>query len=404
MRMLSVMLVLLMCTIAHAKVKLGIDVLRDDGFKPLSGLRVGLVANPASVDSNLVPTAVVLHEAAGVKLVALFGPEHGVWGDEWAGDKVPDRRDPRLGLPVFSLYGKTRKPTPEMLAGVDVLVFDLQDIGARSYTYISTLKELVIACGEQGKKLVVLDRPNPLGGERVEGGPVTDEKFRSFVSHLDVPYLHGMTTGELAVMLREQHAPTWDGLTVIKMQGWTRGMTWSDTGLEWVPTSPHIPHVDSIAGYASTGIAGELSSITIGVGYTMPFQLAGKPGADGEAIADKLNKLWPDAPKGSVFFRPAKFKPFYAAFKGEGCGGVQIHIDPKTAPSLVEINFRIMEALGAKEILEAAPTRHDMFDKCVGSDDARLALLKGESLEPVFAKWRAYCDEFKAKRKPWLLY
>jgi uncharacterized protein YbbC (DUF1343 family) len=188
------------------------------------------------------------------------------------------------------------------------------------------------------------------------------------------------------------------------MHGWTRDTTWNDTGLAWIPTSPHMPHVDSIAGYASTGIAGELSSITIGVGYTMPFQLAGKPGADGEAIAEQLNTLWPDAPKGSVYFRPAKFKPFYAAFKGEGCGGVQIHLDPKTAPSLVEINFRIMQALGAKQILDAAPDRHAMFDKCVGSDDARQALQAGERLEPIFERWRAYCEEFKAKRAGWLLY
>lgn len=404
---------------AESKVTLGIDQLAKDDFAALAGKRVGVIVNPASVDSNRKPTALVLHEAPNVNLVALFGPEHGVWGDEYAGDKVDDKIDPMTGLKAFSLYGRTRKPTKAMLDSVDVLVFDLQDIGSRSYTYISTMKNVLEACAEVDKPLIILDRPNPLGGERVEGGPVAEEKFRSGVSALDVPYVHGMTMGELALMTRDQIAPNYTGLSVIKMDGWSRDMLWNDTGLDWIPTSPHVPTVSSIAGYAATGIFGELYQASNGVGYTQPFEVVGSPNMDGVKLAERLNRIWPGE-KG-IYFRPIRFKPFYATNRGEMCGGVQVHIDPKTAPSLVEINYRIIEALGAKQMMAIAnasatnPSRDDgiavrpegrrgMFDKVSGSDDIGDALSQGADLAPVFAKWRAYCEAFKQKRATYLLY
>jgi uncharacterized protein YbbC (DUF1343 family) len=404
---------------AAPNVSLGIDQLAKNNFAALAGKRVGVIVNPASVDSNRKPTALVLHEARNVNLVALFGPEHGVWGDEYAGDTVADKVDPLTGLKAFSLYGKTRKPTKEMLDTIDVMVFDLQDIGSRSYTYISTMKNVLEACAEANKPLIILDRPNPLGGLRIEGGPVTDEKFRSMVSYLDVPYLHGMTMGELALMTRDQIAPNYKGLTVVKMEAWKRDMTWADTGLDWIMPSPHVPHVSSIAGYAATGIFGELYQASNGVGYTLPFEVVGSPKMDGIVLAEKLNKLWPG--EDGVFFRAMRFKPFYATNKGEVCGGVQVHIDPKTAPSLIEINYRIIEALGAKEMMTIAnspatkPSRDDgiavrpegrraMFDKVSGGNEIGDALTNGDDLEPVFAKWRAYCDEFKQKRAKYLLY
>jgi uncharacterized protein YbbC (DUF1343 family) len=287
------------------------------------------------------------------------------------------------------------------------------------------------ACAEQDKSLVILDRPNPLGGERVEGSMVADKRFESFVSFLPVPYLHGMTMGELAEMTRAQVVPDYKKLTVVKMSGWRRDMTWAETGLDWIMPSPHVPHVSSVAAYAATGNLGELYQVSNGVGYTLPFEVVGGPDVDGVALAATLNKLWPD--QRGIYFRPMRFKPFYATNKGEPCAGVQVHIDPKTAPSLVEVNYRIIEALGGPKIMAAstrpatAPsttqagatqpttlpntagaidikTRRSMFDKVTGSDDVGDTLLHGDDLAPVFAKWREQCAEFKRARAPYLLY
>jgi uncharacterized protein YbbC (DUF1343 family) len=399
------LLLLSLCLAAHAdpapKVKLGVDVLRDQNFAPLANQRVGLVANPASVDGNLIPTVDVLRGEKNVNLVALYGPEHGVWGDEYAGDKVDDRKDPTTGLPVFSLYGKTRKPTPEMLAGIDVLVFDLQDIGSRSYTYISTLQTCMEACAENNKTFVVLDRPNPLGGNRIEGGGV-DPKLKSFVSHLDVPYLHGMTMGELAKMVQATQFPSYAKLVVIPMQGWTRDMVWDDTGLRWMPTSPHIPQSTSTWAYAATGVAGELSAISNGVGYTLPFEIVGSPKTDGAQLAEALRKFWPESP--ALRFRPVRFKPFYATFKTEPCQGVQILADPRTAPSLLEINYRLLEAMDAPALLAGAEKRFEMFDKVSGTDEARRILMEKGDLKPLFDRWKQKSEAFREKRKGWLLY
>jgi uncharacterized protein YbbC (DUF1343 family) len=388
--------------LAQPRVKLGIDVLREQGFAPLRGKRVGLVANPASVDAELRSTIEILHAAETVNLVALYGPEHGVYGDEYAGDRIADRTDTKTGLPVFSLYGATRKPTPEMLAGIDVLVFDLQDIGSRSYTYISTMEACLEACSENGKELVILDRPNPLGGLRVEG-PGLDRDFESFISALPVPYVHGMTMGELSRMTCDRQLPRYKALTVVPMQGWRREMAWEDTGLTWVPTSPHIPHATSTWAYACTGIAGELLQISNGVGYTLPFQLVGSPTTDGEALAAAMQKHWPAG--NGVAFRPARFKPFYATFAGEKCRGVQIQADPRTARSLVEINYRLLEAMDAAAAIAAAPAeRHAMFDKASGTDAVRKVLAARGDLGPLFEQWRRECEVFRRERRQWLLY
>lgn len=408
------------CARTEAKSKLGIDVLREQNFAPIAGKRVGVVVNPASVDGNLQPTALVLKHAKNVQLVALFGPEHGVWGDEYAGAKVSDEPDRLTGVPAYSLYGKNRKPTPEMLADIDVMLFDLQDIGSRSYTYINTMKHVLLGCAEADKPLIILDRPNPLGGNRVEGTGV-DQGLESGVSSLDVPYLHGMTMGELALLTRDRLAPNYKKLTVIQMKGWQRDMMWQDTGLDWVPTSPHIPHVSSVAAYAATGTAGELYQFSNGVGYTLPFEVIGGPDIDGVELARKLNALWPG--QRGLFFRPIRFKPFYSTNAGKLCGGVQVHIDPRTAPSLVEVSYRIVEALDAPGIMTIAnqpatkPTtqpdtayavgasgRRNMFDKVTGEKEAGDRLLNRQDLSPMFGRWRDECEAFKRLRAPYLLY
>src|SRR5688500_5340404 len=404
-------------------VKFGIDVLRDENFKSLAGKKVGLIASPSSVDEHLAPTSTLFKQAKGLTLVAMFGPEHGIYGDEYAGDKVEDRTDPRTGITIYSLYGKTRKPTPEMLANLDTLVFDLQDIGSRSYTNISTMKVAMEACAEQDKEFVVLDRANPLGGERVEGPRLDEKKYSSFVGIIDVPYVHGMTTGELAQLMRERFVPNYKKLRVVKMTGWRRDMVWEDTGHAWVPTSPHVPHVSSIAAYAATGIVGELYVISNGVGYTQPFEIVGAPYVNGAALSDALNNHWlapraayesmtqrlPETTPRSqrpagVFFRSIRFKPFYATHATFPCEGVQVHIDPKRAGTIVEINYRLMEALDAGELLAEAPKRHDMFDKVNGSPEVRTYLTEQKDLGPLFAKWKSQCAAFKQSRKRYLLY
>ncbi|MBE6225421.1 MAG: DUF1343 domain-containing protein, partial [Bacteroidales bacterium] len=329
-------------------VKTGIDVLESNGFKQLQGKKVGLVTNPSGVNNKLVSTVDILANAPGVELVALYGPEHGVRGDIHAGDKVSDEVDPKTGVPVYSLYGKTRKPTPEMLKDVDAIVYDIQDNGCRSFTFISTLGLLMEAAAENGKEVIVLDRPNPLGGNKVEGNIVEAGNF-SFVSQFEIPYLYGLTVGELAQMLNEEgmlkgEKGTNDtivkcNLTVVPMEGWSRDMVYTDTRLPWVLPSPHMPQAETSYYYPATGILGELGYMSIGVGYTLPFQMVAAPWINAAEFADALNAL--NLP--GVTFRPINVKPFYSVGKGENMGGVQIYITDYEKAHLTSIQFYIMQ-------------------------------------------------------------
>lgn len=404
-----------------AKVRLGIDVLEAGGFKPLAGQRVGLVTNPTGVTSDLRSTVDVLANAPGVKLVALYGPEHGVRGDAAAGAKVADAKDAATGLPAYSLYGQTRKPTPEMLRDVDVLVFDIQDIGSRSYTYISTLALVMEAAAENGKRVVVLDRPNPIGGVRVEGR-VLDPAFRSFVGQLEIPYVHGMTVGELARMIdgerwlapdepRQVGASGAHGkdvpvrrceLTVVPMEGWRREMLWADTGLTWVPTSPHIPRADSSAFYAMTGIIGELGVVSEGVGYPLPFELIGHPELDAQKLANDLNGRG----LAGVWFRPAYFTPFYGKLEKKTCGGVQILLADPARVELTGVTFHVLDAVRKANpaIKLTAKADKSLFDKVCGADGVRKLLDAGKSVEELLAFWREGVEEFRRQREKYLLY
>lgn len=386
------------------RVRLGVDVLAARGFAPLQNQRIGLVTNATGVTNDLRATVDVLHQAAGVRLVALYGPEHGVRGEVPAGDKIEDARDTTTGLPVYSLYGRTRKPTPEMLADVDVLVFDIQDIGSRSYTYISTLAVVMEAAAEHGKKVVVLDRPNPLTGQRVEGRPL-DLKFQSFVGHLPIPYVHGLTVGELARMINgEGWLPggVQCELEVIPMEGWRRDMGWDETGLNWVPTSPHVPRSETALYYAATGIMGELHLLSEGVGYPLPFELAGAPWIDARRLADDLNgRRLP-----GVYFRPAYFQPYYARFAKETCGGVQILFTDRDAVALTPIQFHIMDAVRTQHPEKSwfGAKRDDMFDKVCGTDEIRKLFEAGRPLNEILAVWNSGVEQFRAQREKYLLY
>lgn len=383
----------------------GIEVLRNDGFRQLQGKRVGLITNPTGVDNSLVSTVDILANAPGVKLTALFAPEHGVRGNYSAGESVGREIDKATGVTVYSLHGRTRKPTAQMLADVDVIVYDIQDIGCRSYTFISTMGLAMQAAAQAGKEFMVLDRPNPLGGERVEGNLVEPGR-ESFVGQFPIPYIYGLTPGELATYLNEEGILGKKvKLTVVPMAGWERDMDFEETGMPWVLPSPHIPTPQSALLYPATGIMGELEYVSIGVGYTLPFCLAGAPWIDGEALAGRLNALGLDG----VRFRPISFKPYYAMFKGVTASGVEIYAEPYAKTPLSLLQFYIMQELAAlypthKAFAGAAAARMRMFDQVCGSDKVRTLFTKGYKVADMQEFWMSQAEEFRNRSSKYHIY
>lgn len=386
------------------KVKTGIEVLKKQNFKILEGLRVGLVTNPTGVDNDLRSDVDILHAAKNVKLVALFGPEHGVRGNVHAGDAVANDSDPVTGLPVYSLYGKYRTPSDEMLKNIDVLVYDIQDIGCRSFTYISTLANIMKAAARNHIKVVVLDRPNPLGGKKVEGC-ITEDDCISFVSQFKVPYVYGLTPGELARLLNDEGllGEKCD-LEVVKMKGWKRSMTYGDTGLKWVLSSPHIPEASSAPFYTVSGIVGELDSINIGVGYTIPFQTFAAPWIKATELADRMNALRLPG----YTFRPIYYSPFYSKYKGRQLQGVQVHFTNYRKARLCDVQFYILQELYKLypnyDILKQAGQRAGMFDKVCGSKKIRELFLRRHRWKDVKAYWDKDADKFKKLSRQYYLY
>ncbi|MCM1164315.1 MAG: DUF1343 domain-containing protein [Muribaculaceae bacterium] len=388
-------------------VRPGIEVLAARDFAPLKGKRVGLITNPTGIDNSMRSTIDILAEAPGVKLTALFAPEHGVRGDHVAGAAVANTVDPKTGVKVYSLHGAVKKPTPEMLADIDVLVYDIQDIGCRSYTFISTMGLAMEAAARDGKEFMVLDRPNPLGGLKVEG-PVVENDFTSFVSQYPIPYLYGLTPGELARLLNDEgmlRGGVKANLTVIPMEGWTRSMTFSQTGMPWVLPSPHIPSPETALLYPATGIMGELDYVSIGVGYTLPFGLTGAPWIEAQPLADALTAL--SIP--GVEFRPIHYKPFYAKFKGENLSGIQVYVREASKAPLSLIQFYIMQELARlypshKPFAAATKSRLDMFDKVCGSSKVRTLFTKAYSVADMEAFWMKDADSFKSLSQKYYLY
>ncbi len=387
------------------KIKTGIEVLKSSNFKILEGKRVGLITNPTGVDNKMKTTTDILFEAPNVKLVALFGPEHGVRGDAHAGDEVGNQKDPGTGLPVYSLYGATRKATPEMLKDIDVLVYDIQDIGSRSFTYISTMGLAMEAAAENNIEFVVLDRPNPLGGLKVEGNLVEDG-FISFVSQFKIPYIYGLTCGELAKFLNEEGMTAKKcKLSVVKMEGWKRDMNYEATGLQWIPSSPHVPHPFSPYFYSATGILGELYYVSIGVGYTTPFHIFAAEWIDAEKFAAKMNAL--NLP--GVIFRPIHIKPYYSTSAGVQIHGVQIHITDFKVLAITDMQFYAMQVLyemypDKKIFNESTGGRFRMFDQVTGSDYIRLKFSERYKFDDIKDYWYKDADSFKEKSKKYWLY
>ena len=407
-RYIAILLLSLCGTIVYAepKVKTGIEVLIEQDFAPLAGKRVGLITNPTGVDSQLRSTIDILHEARNVNLVALLAPEHGVRGNVYAGDKVNSSTDSKTGIPVHSLYGKSRKPTAAMLKGIDVLVYDIQDIGCRSYTFISTMGLAMQAAAEQGIEFMVLDRPNPLGGYRVEGCPVEDG-FTSFVSQYAIPYIYGLTCGELAQLLNDERmiGPQACKLTVVAMKGWSRDMDYDETGLPWVLPSPHIPEPISAYYYPLSGIAGELGTISIGVGYTMPFQLFAAEWIDAEQLAQRLNSL--NLP--GLAFRPIHYTPFYAMGKGTRLQGVQVHITDRDRATLSEVQFYVIQELASlypqhKVFDQAEQSRLNMVDKVCGTSQIRQLFTRRYRWEDARDYWNKGVGAFKQLSRKYYIY
>ncbi|HAW07537.1 MAG: DUF1343 domain-containing protein [Bacteroidales bacterium] len=398
---------------ARTKVRPGIEVLESRGFEGLKGKRVGLVTNPSGVDRNLRSTIDILHDAKDVELVALFGPEHGVRGDAYAGDKVSDDVDPVTGVKVFSIYGKYREPSQEMLEGIDVMVYDIQDVGTRSYTFISSLGLVMRACAKKGIEVMVLDRPNPLGGLKVEGCCV-EPGYYSFVSEFEIPYIYGLTVGELAIMINEEGLNRGEKgydpalkckLSVIPMDGWRRKMSYIETGLPWVLPSPNIPYPQSAVNYPSSGITGEFNNyLNIGIGYTLPFETFAAEWIDAGALKKELDSY--NLP--GIAFRIIHYKPIAGSSKGKLLHGVQFYYTDYEAADITLTQFYVMQAVNRlypeHNPFEMSKDRIGMFDKVCGTDYVRRNFSKRMEVSDIIDYWNKDVKKFKTLSKKYYIY
>ena len=382
----------------------GAERLRVEGFARLRGRRVGLLTNPTGVTTDLVSLVDQLAAAPGVRLAALFGPEHGLAAGAAAGEQVASATHPRLGIPVHSLYGEDRAPTAEQLAGLDLLLIDLQDVGARYFTYGATVALTLEACGRHSVPVVLLDRPNPLGGAIVEG-PVLDPAYRSFVGPLPIPIRHGLTLGEFARLANETEGYGAE-LEVVTLQGWWRDRWYDETGLPWVPPSPNLPTLATALVYPGTCLV-EGTTLSEGRGTTLPFELVGAPRLDPDTLAGALNAL---ALPG-VHWRPAVFTPWHGRVHvGVRCGGVQLHPTDRDAFRPVTAALHLLET--ARRLAPAefawhpppAAGAHPFIDLLAGTAQLRLALDTGVPPAEIAAGWQADLVRFAADRRPYLLY
>ncbi len=363
----------------------------------IAGRRLGLVTNHTGLDADFTPTADILH--AHADLACIFSPEHGLSGTAQAGDAVRDSTDPRMGLPVHSLYGDSRRPDARILSGLDAVVFDIQDVGLRFYTYTSTLSFVMEACAEAARPCIVLDRPNPLGGLAVEGLRL-DPAFSSFVGRYPIPARYGLTIGELALYLNSTHG-IGCLLEVAQLSGWHRGMYWPDTGLRWVPPSPNLPTFESVLAYAAA-CPFEGTNVSEGRGTTRPFETIGAPWIDGERLAKEMNGMrFP-----GVVFRPVSFAPAFSKHAGIPCGGVQMHIDDVCSAPLFEVGIALLYTIRNlypdqfQCLPPWSPNARAPLDLLTGNDMAS----RGIPMARVIERAREDSEEFLKARAPFLLY
>lgn len=395
--------------VASPEIRTGAERLVEQDFGVIDGMRVGLITNHTAVvgDRHL---ADILHEAENVELVALFGPEHGIRGDADAGARIDDMVDEQTGVPVYSLYGQTRKPTPEMLEGVDALVFDIQDIGARFYTYISTMGLAMEAAAEEDVRFVVLDRINPLGGELVEGF-VLEPGFESFVGQFPIPVTHGLTVGELALMIRSEEfmegAVTLD-LHVVEVRGWTRDILWSDTDLDWISPSPNIPDFETALVYPGSCYF-EATSASEGRGTYEPFLQVGAPWADGEQLAAMLNdRNLPGLRFEPVTFTPKSIEGMSSRPKllGEELQGVRYIVEDPHAVEPVAAGMHVLEVFYATVPVDERETllNKARFARLGGTDRMHDLFTVGATAEEVIAAWKDEVEAFRELRSLFLIY
>jgi uncharacterized protein YbbC (DUF1343 family)/CubicO group peptidase (beta-lactamase class C family) len=379
-------------SVTSVKVLTGIDVLERDNFKQLAGLRVGLVTNHTGRNREGRQTIDVLHKAAGVKLVALFSPEHGIRG--LADEKISDAKDEATGLPIYSLYGETRRPKPEQLKDLDALVYDIQDVGARFYTYISTLGYILEEAAKAKLPVFVLDRPNPIGGVDVEG-PTADHDKLSFIAYHTIPARHGLTVGELAQLFNQQRKIGAD-LRVIKMDGWRRAMWFDETNLTWTNPSPNMRSLTEATLYPGVGLL-ETTNVSVGRGTDTPFEIVGAPWIHGDKLAEYLNQRGIPG----VRFVPVRFTPQASVFKDEQCGGVNIIITDRVAfrPLLTG-----MEMALALRSLYANDWKIDSYLRLLVNADTLERIKRGESARDIVSSWNVSLQEFRRARAEILLY
>lgn len=386
------------------RVRTGLERLLEHHL-PAKGLRLGLIANPTSVTADLEHAALALQREKQIRLTALFGPEHGIWADAQDLIEVDDSKDPKTGLPVYSLYGKTRVPTAAMLDKVDALVFDVQDVGSRYYTFIYTMLHAMEACAAHGKRLIVLDRPNPLGGSDLHGN-VLDPEYSSFVGMHTLAVRHGMTVGELALMFRAERALHAD-LAVVEMRGWKRGMHWEDTGLPWVLPSPNMPTVDTAFVYPG-GCLIEGTNLSEGRGTTRPFELVGAPWLDPWKLANELER----EKLPGVAFRPTYFTPTFHKHAEKACGGVQVHVTDRGRFDAFLCYLLLIHHARRQDPKQFAwrqpPYEYEFvklpIDILCGTDAVRLAIEKGVSPRKLARGFAAAAKAFARRRRKYLLY
>ncbi|MFZ0565011.1 MAG: DUF1343 domain-containing protein [Chlamydiales bacterium] len=405
----SALLFLFFQSALFAQVQLGVDILfeKESYQALLEKKKIGLITNQSAVNGKFQTTFELLKShQKDYELVALFAPEHGFYGDAYAYEEINDHSIE--GIPVYALYGKHRRPTPDMLADIDLLVYDIQDVGSRTYSYISTLFYCMEEAAKHNIAFIVLDRPNPMGGNIVDG-PLVEEEWRSFLGYVNVPYCHGMTSGELALLFNREYNVGCD-LKIIPMKGWKRGMTFAQTGLPWIPTSPQIPEADTPFFYSTTGLIGHLSITNIGIGYTLPFKIIGAPWIKAEELANALNEQHLPG----VHFQSCYFRPFFGKFKLENCQGVRILIQDAAQFLPMTTQFTLIGVLKnlypvqykeSIQLLNESNNKKDVFNKLNGGEKI-LSILLNERY--VIWKLREICTQakeaFMPVRAKYLLY
>ena len=379
----------------------GLSVLFRERLALVESRSVGLITNQTGIDSQFQSNLTLFAEHSGIKLAALFSPEHGIWGSSQAAIHVPSTGDSERQIPIYSLYGETRQPTPEMLDGIDVLVYDIQDVGSRFYTYISTLLRAMRAAAANRVDFIVLDRPNPIRGDRVEGD-LLQPVFRSFVGEVAIPIRHGMTVGELAQFCKAELEFASNQFEIVPMQGWRREMWYDETGLPWVPPSPNMPTLETATLYPGTCLI-EGTNLSEGRGTTKPFEWIGAPWIDPERWADTLNSL----ELSGIHFRPVHFTPTFSKYTDQNCHGVQVHVTDRDQFKPVDTALHLIATAQRyyPDQLEFLKNRgRYFFDLLAGTDALRLRLSTHESPTEIVQSWAADVDYFIGQRHPYLLY